>query len=315
MTDRRVSEDEHAWLIARERGERGPAVPEARARRYSEIGAMITGLPASPAGTADRPGWEQDVLAAIDAEAGRVAVAQRRRRAATLAACAAAAAALAIVVLVRRDVPRDDTPRAEAVRRDGSAGSPVVTRGEGRMTRQLVLRHSLDGRSATGAAPRELHDGDTVVEGDRMRASVITNQDATLYLAFCSRGQLRIYPSRQGLRARAGELTQVPPGGDLVFDANPGSEALYLIVSRDELATADAQLAELIAAADAGTAVDCASLDRRLAAAPSAPAATTVLRGAAGTADGQPIVAADRAGIVAVRYRFTHIAAGEGHGP
>ena len=52
MHDRGPDDDEdHAWLLARERGEPGPTIADARAGRYSQIGTLIADLPAMPAAT------------------------------------------------------------------------------------------------------------------------------------------------------------------------------------------------------------------------------------------------------------------------
>jgi hypothetical protein len=58
--EREEEDDEDvAWLLARERGEPGPAISDATAARYARLESLIADLP--------RPGWEQDVLAGIDA--------------------------------------------------------------------------------------------------------------------------------------------------------------------------------------------------------------------------------------------------------
>jgi hypothetical protein len=59
-------DDEDDWLLARERGQPGPAVSEETVRRYAQLQSLIKDLPAMPAGVTSRVGWEQDVLAAID---------------------------------------------------------------------------------------------------------------------------------------------------------------------------------------------------------------------------------------------------------
>src|ERR1043166_7473252 len=213
MTDRKAPEDDRAWLLARERGEPLPVVSEASARRYAQLGALIAALPAAPAGTEDRPGWEQDVLAAIDAEASRSTVmARRRRRVATLAACAAAAVAIvAIAIIVRRDRPRDDAPR---VRPGGVADSfdfeKPVLRGQLRPPDRLDVYYALQGLGAVEGHLGPLHEGAAVRTERLMHVEVATSTDATLYLALCSHGRLRIFPSPQGVPARRGELTRVP---------------------------------------------------------------------------------------------------------
>ena len=341
MPDRNPEDDDdHAWLLARERGERGPEISEVRARRYTQLGRLIAGLPALPAGTVRRSGWEQSVLSAIDAEIGRpadhngtsstlttdepranepIATRRHRRRVATAAAVCAMAASIAIVFFMQRD--RREVPvRTSAVevateqpRRPGSP-APVaeVTRGlhleQGRFGFDHVLQVR---RSATGA-PRELQDGDTVMTGDRVRASVVTSADAHVYLVFCGGQQLQMYPSQRGVRIKAGDVVLVPEGGgELVLDDRPGSEVLYLILSRSELSVADPSLASLIGATgDGGRAIDCGSnLDAQLMKSTGATAPNNVLRGERiRTSSAGAVVAADADGIAIVRYRFTHVA-------
>lgn len=105
----------------------------------------------------------------------------------------------------------------------------------------------------------EIHSGDTLMNGDRLKLSVRTARDGYLYLAFCSprakdpryRG-LSVFPESGGIPMVANQLTLAPPGGEIVLDKQPGQEALYLIVSRDELSRSDARLADSLAAARHG---------------------------------------------------------------
>lgn len=132
---------------------------------------------------------------------------------------------------------------------------------------RLGFDHSLQVYRSKNGVPRELHDGDIVMTGDRIRASVLTSESAHLYLAFCSHQKLAIYPPQGGIRLKAGELLLVPEGGGaLVLDGDPGPEVLYLILSRTEIAVADPHLAEAIAATRPGDRpVDCGpSLDSKL---------------------------------------------------
>ncbi len=111
-------ERDAAWLLARERGEPGPEVSEARAERYAQLEALVTDLPAMPDAFIPRPGWQQRAIAAINAAAqgdpaGRSPAAMveavtrpphartKRPRWVIPAAVAAMAAALAIVVITR----------------------------------------------------------------------------------------------------------------------------------------------------------------------------------------------------------------------
>ena len=289
-------EDDQAWLLARERGEPGPTVSEARASRYAQLGTLIKDLPALPAGTDRRPDWEQGVLAVIDAEVGppadrsgtppaamidwplpqrQAAMWTHRRRAAAAAAVFAMVAGVAIVVVLQREhgkAPVGATP--VDVR-------PEVTRGMHVVRGRLGVDHAVEVRASSSAAFRELRDGGTVMTGDTIRASVTTSTDAYLYLAFCKDQRVQMYPSQRGVRTRAGERVLVPEGDEeLVLDSQPGSEVLYLIVSQDELSEADPELAALLVASGDGTrpmACD-ASLDTKLVTSAVSPP-SNVLRG------------------------------------
>lgn len=358
MTDRRPGDDEdHAWLLARERGEPGPAISDARARRYAQLGRLIADLPVLPPAAVEQRGWEQAVLAAIDADAGpsagqgetpsiaaTAAASARRRTATATAAMLLVAAGVAVVVFAQRGGKQAARVGAPPVVGDERplehTGAPnlvpEVTRGLHVEGGRLGFDHAVQVRRSETAVPHELRDGDTVISGDRIRASVRTSTGAALYLAFCAGQHLQIYPSQQGVRTRAGDLMVIPEGGgELVVDDHPGSEVLYLILSRNELSLADPQLAGLVAAAgDTATTVDCgASLDRRLMKSAGSPA--HVLRGETiprkhgkspqapdlradpgdriwyatdGAGDPGSVVAADSDGIAIVRYRFTHVA-------
>lgn len=369
MTDRLPDEaDDHAWLLARERGAPGPAISEARACRYAQLATLIADLPAVPAATVQRGGWERAVLAAIDAEIDQPAVPSkppppavtggprakqstattryRRRPATFMVGALAMVASVAILLFVYRD--RDAAIALEVdPQRPERAGSPNpradVTRGMHVEHGRLGFDHALQVRRSDTAAPRELHDGDTVMTGDIIRVSVRSSSDAHLYLAFCKDGRLQTYPWQHGLRISAGKLLLVPEfGSGFVVDAHLGTEVLYLILSRDELALADPQLGQLVAASsDETTTVDCgASLEVRLMKSTATSPPGNVLRGetipkkpmprsragspadpdlvnhpenivwyaADGAATPESVVAVDADGIAVVRYRFIHVA-------
>jgi hypothetical protein len=172
-----------------------------------------------------------------------------------------------------------------------SAPGSETTRGMNVEQGRLAFQRSLQARRSRDAVPHELHDGDTVMTGDRIRATIATSEDAYLYLAFCAEHKLTIYPTQRGVHTAAGSPKLVPEGNsELVLDGDPGPEILYLIVSRTELSLADPRLsAKLAAAGQDGKSVDCtASLDAEFArpahqdgsamVAASSPK-TTVLRG------------------------------------
>lgn len=333
MPDGRPDDEDHAWLLARERGEPRPAISAVRARHYAQLSTLIAGLPDLPAGTVRRRGWERAVLSAMDAEIGQPAdqhadepparapttTRTHRRRATVATAMCVMAASVAIVVFLQRD--RGEAPvRTSALdvptEQPARSGSPVpggeVTRGIDVGPGRLGFDHVLQVRRSVTAAPRELRDADTVMAGDRIRASLVTSADAYVYLVFCGGQQLQTYPSRRGVRVKAGDVVLVPEGGaELVLDDQPGSEVLYLILSRNELSLADPSLASLIEPTGDGTrAVDCgSSLDMRLMKSTGGATPGSVLRGERIRASSSgAAVAADADGIAIVRYRFVHVA-------
>jgi hypothetical protein len=125
---------------------------------------------------------------------------------------------------------------------------------------RLGFDHALLVQRPASSVPHELHDGDTVTTGDRIRASVQTSEDAYLYLAFCAHHELAVYPSG-GIRIHAGQLTIVPTSGaELVFDEDPGLEVLYVILSRTELSAGAPTLLDALASRRPhGTPADCQS--------------------------------------------------------
>jgi hypothetical protein len=119
---------------------------------------------------------------------------------------------------------------------------------------QLNFDHSLQVRRSVTGVPHELHDGDQVMAGDRIRVSVQTSVDAYLYLAFCSHHELTLYPPQGALRTQAGVLMVAPPGDkELVIDDDPGREVLYVIVSAQELSVADPTLAGALMSTSPGS--------------------------------------------------------------
>jgi hypothetical protein len=112
-----------------------------------------------------------------------------------------------------------------------------------------------------GSKEGPLSDGDTVMTGDRIQVFAQTTEDAHMYLAFCAEDRnLAVFPSHGSISTPAGMPT-VAPGKDasLVIDDHLGSETLYVILSRADLATTDPRLADAIHVAQPGgaAAVDC----------------------------------------------------------
>jgi len=129
----RDDNEDAAWLVARERGQPGPAVSDATAARYARLQSLITDLPALPAGVTPRAGWQQDVLASIDAaeaepdapsnlapvpsidSAAPKRTSTRRRRWAAATASFAVAAVVVILLAGYLDRGGPDGPAVESI--------------------------------------------------------------------------------------------------------------------------------------------------------------------------------------------------------
>jgi hypothetical protein len=78
VSDGRREDDDVAWLLARANRQAGPSISETSASRYQKLEGLLGDLPPTAAGATPTEGWQDRVLAAIDAEeAGRAA--SRRR--------------------------------------------------------------------------------------------------------------------------------------------------------------------------------------------------------------------------------------------
>jgi hypothetical protein len=111
-----------------------------------------------------------------------------------------------------------------------------------------------------GSREGALTDGDTVMKGDRIQVLAQTTEDAHLYLAYCTANrELTVFPAQGSILVPAGATT-IAPGKEayLMLDDHAGVEALYVILSRTDLAGADPRLAEAITVAQPGEpAADC----------------------------------------------------------
>lgn len=159
----------------------------------------------------------------------------------------------------------DATPAASGAPLDTSSNRSPAAAPEASLVveARLRARRIQNGRSITFD---DVRSGDRVIDGDRLQLSVRASQDAYLYLAFCSQHAgdprhpgLSVFPDTGGIRMVANQAVTVPAGtGEIILDDKPGRETLYLILSRAELARADAGLAGVIAAARQGReTVDC----------------------------------------------------------
>jgi hypothetical protein len=133
----------------------------------------------------------------------------------------------------------------------------------------FVLESTLRARRIREGQPPmflELGNGDTVIDGDRLQVHLRTSQEAYLYVAFCSQKArdprypgLKVFPEQGAIRALPYEVTVVPDRkAEIVLDDQPGQETMYLILSRAELSSSDAGLAQVLAAARQGRqSADC----------------------------------------------------------
>jgi len=167
----------------------------------------------------------------------------------------------------------------------------------------LVLQLSLH---VQGSRNGVLRDGDTVASRDRIQVSVLTSEDAYLYLAYCSKDRkLDVFPVQGSIRTRAGKRAFAPDrAAAIVLDDNRGPEALYVIVSRSEIASTGQRFIKAAAASgpnevatDCGTRARGKTLDAGLE------------RGGEVIWNGVPAVSADAGGIVVLRYGLKHVAA------
>ena len=147
MSDGRREDDEVAWLLARANGQAGPSISESNASRYEKLEGLLGDLPPTPAGATPTEGWQDRVLAAIDAEeAGRAA--SRRRWIAWLVPLSVATAGAAVVAgsLWLRDAPPGAIARASALEvHIVAAGASLPGMATAMVGDAMVVRGAVDG--------------------------------------------------------------------------------------------------------------------------------------------------------------------------
>ncbi len=150
--------------------------------------------------------------------------------------------ATACAVTVRPVQP----PAHSATPLEGGGDSPPAAgfheRGMGVESAPLTTQIELRVR---GSKDGSLSDGDMVVNGDRIQILAQTTEDAHLYLVYCTGNrELTVFPTYGSIPTLAGAIT-VAPGKEasLILDDHLGSEVLYVIISRTDLASADPRLA------------------------------------------------------------------------
>lgn len=162
-------------------------------------------------------------------------------------------AMLAACAVTPRPVP-PSTPDATSRERADSPPPAVASDDRGMSVDSAPLTLQI-GLRVSGSTDGFLSDGDTVMSQDRIQVFARTTEDAHLYLAYCSEDRrLTVFPTHGSIFTPAGK-TAVAPGEQaaLVLDDHGGSEALYVILSRAELSSADPRLADAIDAAQPRT--------------------------------------------------------------
>lgn len=145
----------------------------------------------------------------------------------------------------------------------------------------FVLEHHLHARRTIRDDSVTLDDVVTgqsiLVDGDRLQLEIQTSENGYLYLAFCSRHDtgpryhgLSVFPA-QGGQALMANVAQIMPStvDEIVLDNQPGSEIIFVIVSKTELSRADSRLADILDGARQGVAsAECRSFQQAVVAPP-----------------------------------------------
>ena len=140
--------------MARAKGQPGPAISAARAARYEKLESLLAELPATPGAAMPREGWQDRVLAAIDAEEAGVMPAAtgdgvigfvRRKRGVLVGIVGVAAAAAVVWALLGHDRP-ELIAMAPVVRASvETSGEPRRSMGAAVVGDTLVARATVDG--------------------------------------------------------------------------------------------------------------------------------------------------------------------------
>jgi hypothetical protein len=118
----------------------------------------------------------------------------------------------------------------------------------------LRFDHAVRVLRSTSGRERIRHEDGVLTSGDRIEVEVRPAENAYLHLAFCTNHTLVIHPPSGGIPVRGGTFTHAPR---LVADDDPGSEVLYLILSRTSTAMTAARLAAAVASAENRTLTRC----------------------------------------------------------
>lgn len=179
-----------------------------------------------------------------------------------MTSCSCLLAGTSLVMVMACAAPPGVQPRAPdaGLPERGGSDPPEVGSGERGMAVESVPFTLQIGLRIHGSKEGPLSDADTVMAGDHIQVLAQTTEDAHMYLAFCAEDRnLVVFPSHGSISTPAGTAT-VAPGKDasLVVDDHLGSETLYVILSRADLASTDSRLADAIHAAQSGeAAADC----------------------------------------------------------
>lgn len=236
--------------------------------------------------------------------------------------------------------PRTHLRIAHALLAAAVSAWPVPAAAQPALT-PFVLEARLNAYRIAGASMltlADVQDGHTpLISGDHVQLAIRTSQTAYVYLAVCARGKtddayhgLTIFPER-GSKVIAPNTTAVLPSPTIavILDDHPGTEVIYVVVAKAELATADAQLAKALDGARQGAQrSECGAQLSPRSAPPAGrraqapePVAThheaTIERGVylgemvpvapTGSDKPQHAIAADANGVVVLRYDLPHV--------
>lgn len=160
--------DDAGWLLARERGQPGPAISEERVARYQRLEALVAELPATP--VTPPAGWQERLRKKLDEASGEAAesaattpLGERRAKHRRWVVPAAVAAAAAVIVILMWPPPQDvadPTIVVSVVPVDSKRASNRGELTEHAVGGQLIVESVV----GTGGGELRLYNGDGAVQ-------------------------------------------------------------------------------------------------------------------------------------------------------